>query len=144
MAAAELAECGQFAQICLALYADEPLNGVRPELGGAEQLEEELVAVGRPDERRLKPAFELRVSGAGEAIDDSVGPVGLRDDALGDERVALEPIEHLVEVTDVELAPLWPDRLLETGLQLIAVARAVGEEGEDGVVDRHDGSYRFP
>jgi hypothetical protein len=42
-------------------------------------------------------------------------------------------------VADVQLAPLRTDGLLEAGLELVAVAGAVGEEGEDGVVDRQLG-----
>src|SRR5204863_10172085 len=93
------------------------------------------------DERRLEPALELGAAGVGEPVVDPIGPVRLRDGAPRDEPVADEPVEDLVQVADVELAPLRPDRLFEGGFEFIAVARLLREKREHCVMNRHRALY---
>ena len=134
----QLGERGELAQIGLALHGEHPLELLRAEPRGGEQLEEEVVAVaGLADERRLEPALELLPARGGHAVDRLVGPRRLGHMATRDEPFADEPVEHLIDVAEVELAPLRADAFLEARLELVAMALAAGEEREHGVVDRH-------
>jgi len=70
-------------------------------------------------------------------VDDAVG-FDLLGLALGvDHAVAGQPVEDLVEVADVQPAPLVADGLLEAGLQLIAMGWPVRQQGQDRVVQGH-------
>jgi hypothetical protein len=75
-----------------------------------------------------EPVLQLLASGGGDAIDVFVGPIFLLDLAFGDEPVADEPVEHLIEVADVEVAPLRPDGLPELRSQLVAVRLTTFEQ----------------
>ena len=107
-----------FARAC---WAGVKLAGVAAADGGHD-LEDEVVAVAAGGDGRLgEPAAELGPAGRGEAVDDPVGLDLLRL-ALGvDQAVAGEPVEDLVQVADVQPAPLVTDGLLEAGFQLVAV-----------------------
>src|SRR5699024_996252 len=129
----------QLAEQAAALAGEHGAQRAGARAGRGDQLEVELVAVAGRGRRRLRePALELLAPRVGDRVDDAVGPARLRLGA-GDDAVpfALETLEHLVEVADVERAPLRPGRSLECALELVPVALAAGEQGEDGVVERH-------
>ena len=66
-----------------------------------------------------------------------VGAASVARSRAADQAVADEPVEDLVEVSDVELAPLGADRLAEFA-ELVAVAGVARvEQGKDSVLDRH-------
>ena len=106
---------------------------------GGHDLEEEVVAVAAGGDGRLaEPAVELGAAGRGEVVDDAVGLDLLRL-ALGvDQAVTGEPLEYLVEVADVQPAPLIADGLLEAAFQLVAVGRLGREQGQDRVMQGHE------
>ena len=54
-----------------------------------------------------------------------------------DQAVAGEPVEYLVQVADVQPAPLVADGLLEAGLELVAVGGLGRQQGQDRVVQGH-------
>ena len=58
--------------------------------------------------------------------------------ALGlDQAIPGEPVEDLVQVADVQPAPLVADSLLEAGFQLVAVGWPVRQQGQDRVLQGH-------
>jgi hypothetical protein len=137
--AAVMSEGVQLAEQVGALAAEH--GGQRGGIGGADgghDLEEEVVAVAAGRDGGLgEPAVEFGASGRGEAVDDAVG-LDLLGLALGvDEAVAGEPVEYLVQVADVQPAPLVADGLLEAGLELVAVGWPVRQQGQYGVVQGH-------
>jgi hypothetical protein len=134
----KLGEALELVEVRLALGAEHLVEGARPEAGGSEQLEEEVVSVARlADERGRQPVVEFVAAVIGEPVEDAVGAARLSDAVGGDEAVADEAVEHLVEVADVEATPLRPDRFLELAAQDIAVAFALREKRKHGVLDRH-------
>lgn len=93
-------------------------------LHGRHQLEEELVPVAPGSRGGLgQPVLQFGSPGRGEPVHNAVRLDWLRL-ALGiDQAVPGEPLQDLVQVPDVEPAPLLPHRRLEAGLQLIAMGR---------------------
>ena len=100
-------------------------GGQRRGVGGADgghDLEEEVVAVAAGGDGWLgEPAVEFGAAGRGEAVDDAVGLDLLRLSLGLDQAVPGEPVEYLVQVADVQPAPLVADGLLEAAFQLVAV-----------------------
>ena len=110
--------------------------------GGGDELEEEVIAVAvisRDGGREPGPQFSQ--AGGGDVVDGAVRAPGLGDGLGFDQLVAVKPVKHLVQVADIE-APLRADHIRKSGLQVVAVAGAVGEKGEDSVLQRHWGSLR--
>jgi hypothetical protein len=98
-------------------------------LDGRHQLEEEVVAVAAGGHARLvQPAIEFRPSGLSDPVDQPVRLDRLRLALRLDQAVAGQAVEDLVEVPDVQPAPLLADRLLEAALQLGTVRGLVREE----------------
>lgn len=138
MLGTQLRERAQLVGVGLSLGRDHPLERAASEAGGGGELEEEVVAVsGLANEWCLEPRVELAATGVCQAVDDPIGPSRLADATSRDQPLSGEPVEHLVEVADREVAPLRPDRLLELLAQLVAVALTIGEQGEDGVLNWH-------
>lgn len=132
----QVREGGEFAKVSITLDSEYLVEAIAAESRGGEQLEEEVIAVtGLANKRGSQPRIELGSAGLGESVEVLVGPVGLRDFVLGGEAVADQAVEDLVEVADVEVAPLGTDSVAELSAQLVAVAFAFGEQGEDRVVD---------
>ena len=101
-------------------------------LDGHQHLEHQLVAWRRVvDRHRLPPGAEFLASGGGELV--RLLPVVLGD---GDETVAFETLERRVDLPDVE-RPDPAGRLFELGLQLVAVAPPVVEQGQQSFPDSH-------
>jgi hypothetical protein len=64
--------------------------------------------------------------------------------ALGlDEFVPAQPVKDLIEMPDVQPAPLISDGLLEAALQFVSVRWLAGQQRQDCVMQRH-GSGRSP
>ena len=125
-------------QVC-ALPAEH--GGQRRRVTGADgghDFEEEVVAVAAGGDGWLvEPAVEFGAAGRGQAVDDAVGLDLLRL-ALGvDQAVAGEPVEDLVEVADVQPAPLVADGLIEAGFQLVAVGGLGRQQGQYRVLQGH-------
>jgi hypothetical protein len=58
--------------------------------------------------------------------------------ALGlDQAVPGQPVQDLVEVADVQAAPLIAHRLLEAALQLVTVRGLMSQQSQHGVMKRH-------
>ena len=111
----QLSERRELLEVGLALDADDLCQGAESRCG--EELEEEVVAVpALANERTLQPALELLPSRPRQPVDRLVRSRFLRNDPLLDEVIALEAIEDLVQVADVELAPLRADGSLELPL----------------------------
>ena len=68
---------------------------------------------------------------------DAVGLDLLRLPLGVDQAVPGEPVEHLVQVADVQPAPLVADGLLEAAFQLVAVRGLGRQQGEYRVVQGH-------
>jgi hypothetical protein len=72
-------------------------------------------------------------------VDDPVGLDGLRLPLRIDEAIPAQPVQDLVQVPDVQAAPLITDGLLEAALQLVAMSRLLGEQRENRVMQGHGG-----
>ena len=97
-----------------------------------QHLQHQLVARRRVVDRHgLPPRAELFPAGGGELV--RLLPVVLGD---GDETVALETFERRVDLPDVE-RPDAAGGLFELGLQLIAVAPPVVEQGKQSFTHSH-------
>ena len=111
------------------------------EPGRGHHLEEKVVAVtALPHARLAQPAVQFRAPGRGELVHHAVRLDRLRLPLGGDQAVPGQPVEHLVQMPDVHPAPLVADRLLEAGPQFVAVRGLGGEQGEHGVLQRHQAS----
>ena len=135
----------QFPEQVSTLPAQDAVQRFRvTRLNGRHQLEEEVVAVTAPPSARLaQPAVQLGPAGRGQVMDDPVWLYWLRL-ALGlDEFVPAQPVQDLIEMPDVQPAPLISDGLLEAALQFVSVRWLAGQQRQDRVMQRH-GSGRSP
>jgi hypothetical protein len=90
-----------------------------------EQLQKEVVPVA-PDAltRFGQPVAERGAARRGDPVHEPVRLDWLRLPLRLDQRVAAEPFQDLVQVTDVQPAPLIADGLLEAVLELVSVGWA--------------------
>jgi hypothetical protein len=70
-------------------------------------------------------------------MDNSVRLHRLRPPLRFDQAITAEPVEYLIQVPDVQAAPLLADGLLETALQFVTVGRLLGQQCEHCVMQRH-------
>jgi len=89
------------------------------------------------DGRLGEPAVELGAARRGQAVDHPVRLDLLRLALRLDQAVTGQPVEHLVQVADVQPAPLVADGLLEAALELVAVGWLGRKQGQDRVVEGH-------
>ena len=90
-------------------------------LNGRHQLEEEVVAVtAQPSARLAQPAVQLGPAGRCQVMDDPIWLHWLRLALRLDEPVPAQPVKDLIEMPDVQPAPLISDGLLEAALQFSA------------------------
>jgi hypothetical protein len=138
MMRAQSSKRSKFRHVCLSLHSGDVLESPGSELGRGEDLQEQLVTVAAlPDERARKPGVEFSLAPCRQTVVDPVGAITLGDSSPGNEPIADESFEDLVEVPDVELTPLGPDRLLEGRFQLVPVTRTPCQHREHRVLDRH-------
>ena len=131
----------QLPQQVLALPAQHAVEHITVAgLHRGHQLQEEVVAVAALARGRLgQPPVQLGPPGRRQPVDDAVWLDRLRL-ALGvDQAIPAQPVQDLIEVPDVQPAPLVADRLLEAALQLIAVGRLLGKQRKNRVVQGHGG-----
>ena len=101
-------------------------------------LEEEVVPVAAGPRGGLgQPAPELVQAGRGEPMYQPV-----RLDRLGlalrlDQAITAQPFQQLIQVPDVQPAPLVPHRLVEAALELVAMGRLDGQQRQHGVMKSH-------
>jgi hypothetical protein len=76
-------------------------------------------------------------AGRGDPVDQPVRLDLLRLALRLDQAVTAEAVEDLVEVADVQPAPLVADGLLEAGLELVAVGWLGRQQGQYRVVQGH-------
>lgn len=139
VAVAEIGKGLELVEVRLTLYVEHLRERFSTESRSGEQLQEEVIAVsGLAHKRRREPYLELATTGVRQPVENPVRSAGLFDTRCGDQAVTDEPIEHLVEVTDVEAAPLWPDSRFELGPEDIAITLSSGEQSEHGVLDGHE------
>jgi hypothetical protein len=137
MLEAELPERGEFSQVRLSLHAHDYLELAGTAAGGGKELEEEVVSVtALADERSREPALELIAASAREAIDVLVRAVALRYHCPPHQPIANEALEYLVQVSNVQLSPLRPNRLLKLCPQFVSVAWSFSEECQHRMLDR--------
>jgi hypothetical protein len=105
---------------------------------GGHHLQEEVVPVPvGADGWFGQPAIKFGSAGRGEPVYQPIRfdllrlAFGLNQAVLG------QPVQHLVEVPDVQPAPLLANGLLKTALQLVAMGRLVRYQGEHRVVQCH-------
>ena len=135
----------QFPEQVSTLPAQDAVQRFRvTRLNGRHQLEEEVVAVtAQPSARLAQPAVQLGPAGRCQVMDNPVWLYRLRL-ALGlDEFVPAQPVKDLIEMPDVQPAPLISDGLLEAALQFVSVRWLAGQQRQDRVMQRH-GSGRSP
>lgn len=136
MLAAQLTERRELSEVGVSLCPGHLLEVAAAESESGEELQEGVVPVtGLSDEGRLEPSCQFLRSSGRQLVNGPVGAVGLAHPSARDESIAKQSLEHLVEMANVELAPLRPDRLLEALFELVAVALALGEQSEDGVLN---------
>jgi hypothetical protein len=134
-----LGQAVQLPEQVSALTAEDPVQkfGVTG-LTGRHQLEEEVVAVTvQPRARLAQPAIQLGPAGRREAMDNPIGLHWLGLALRVDELVPVQPVKDLVEMPDVEPAPLISDCLFEAALQFVSVRWLVGKQRQDRVMQRH-------
>jgi hypothetical protein len=86
-------------------------------LNGRHQLEEEVVAVtAHPRTWLAQPAVQLGPARRGQVMDHPIWLHWLRLALRLDELVPAQPVKDLIEMPDVQPAPLISDGLLETAL----------------------------
>ncbi|HET6551623.1 MAG TPA: ATP-binding cassette domain-containing protein [Solirubrobacter sp.] len=120
----------QLDELGFTFSADDARQLVATSAGAGDQLEVKIVAVtGGGGRGRAEPLVQRGPSRVGDGVNEPVRPprLGLGTDDL-DVAVALEAVEHLVQVADVQRAPLRADTALERALELIAVTLTVGEQ----------------
>src|ERR1051326_5323829 len=87
-------------------------------LNGRHQLEEEVVAVtAQPSAGRAQPAVQLGTAGECQVMDDPIWLHWLRLAFRLDELIPAQPVKDLVEMPDVQPAPLISDGPLEAALE---------------------------
>lgn len=84
-----------------------------------------------------EPVGEFGATLIREGVDQPVG-AGVLGLAVGlGESVAGESLQELVEVADVKGAEVGAGEVVELVLEVVAVARPLGEEREHRVMERH-------
>lgn len=102
-------------------------------LRGEGQFHEELVPHPRLVRGLLEPGAQRLPPGVGEVVDLLVGPAGLLDVLALDQPRLLEAAQGDVDLADVRLRVRGAQQLLKVLLQLVAVGRAAGEQGQQGL-----------
>ena len=118
----------------LAPEQDEHVFG--GQFGAEEHLDHERVAQVGGGDGLARPALELVAAVLCEAVDLAVRAVLLDGDLHIDEAVLFERLERRIDLAELGV-PEVLDRRVEELLQLVAGHRLVGQETEEGVLQRH-------
>src|SRR5262249_9271252 len=94
------------------------------------ELDEDLVGDPRPVARLADPGAQRLPARRGELVDPLVRAGGLLDVLAADQAVLLEALQRDVDLPDVGRWIGLPEGLLKRELELVAVSRLLGEQGQ--------------